>query len=40
MKNRKSGKRIDGIVALIMAVDRVTRNESHSAWSEPGYIFI
>jgi len=36
----KSGKRNDGIVALIMAVDRVTRNESHSAWSESGHIFI
>jgi phage terminase large subunit-like protein len=36
----KSGKRIDGIVALIMAVDRVTRNEGYSVYAEPGFILI
>jgi phage terminase large subunit-like protein len=37
----KSGKRIDGVVALIMAIDRATRNENHaSAWSGPGFILI
>jgi phage terminase large subunit-like protein len=37
----KSGKRIDGMVALIMAIDRVTRNENQaSAWSSPGFILI
>ena len=36
----KSGKRIDGVVALIMAIDRVVRNEHpRSAW-ESGVIFI
>lgn len=28
---RKSSKRIDGIVALIMAIDRATKNEDHSS---------
>jgi phage terminase large subunit-like protein len=36
----KTGKRIDGIVALVMAVDRVTRNENRSVYAEPGFIFI
>jgi hypothetical protein len=32
----KSGKRIDGVAALIMAIDRAPRNENHaSAWSGP-----
>jgi hypothetical protein len=36
----KSGKRID-VVALIMAIDRATRNENHaSASSSPGFILI
>jgi phage terminase large subunit-like protein len=37
----KSGKRIDGMVALIMAIDRANRNENQaSAWSGPGFILI
>jgi phage terminase large subunit-like protein len=36
----KSGKRIDGIVALIMAVDRLIRNENiRSAWTD-GDVFM
>jgi hypothetical protein len=34
-------QRIDGVVALIMAIDGATRNENHaSAWSGPGFILI
>jgi phage terminase large subunit-like protein len=37
----KSGKRIDGVVALIMAIDRATRNENHaSAWNPPRSVLI
>jgi phage terminase large subunit-like protein len=37
----KSGKRIDGVVALIMAVDRLTRNESpRSVYDTRGLIII
>ncbi|MEP6540486.1 MAG: terminase TerL endonuclease subunit, partial [Bryobacteraceae bacterium] len=36
----KSGKRIDGIVALIMAIDRLIRNENvRSAWAK-GEVYI
>ena len=36
----KSGKRIDGIVALIMALDRLVRNENvRSAWAK-GEVYI
>ena len=38
---RKSSKRIDGIVALIMAIDRVSKNEDHgSVYDERGVITI
>jgi len=36
----KSGKRIDGIVALIMAIDRLVRNENvRSAWAK-GEVYV
>jgi hypothetical protein len=38
---KQDSKWIDGVVALIMAIDRATRNENHaSAWSGPGFILI
>jgi phage terminase large subunit-like protein len=37
----KSGKRIDGIVALVMAVDRLTRDETKpSVYEKRGVLFL
>ena len=37
---RKTGKRIDGIVALIMAIDRAIRHEGPSVYSRRGVVVI